>query len=79
MLHYEEALQMRRGHDAYWHDPATALILNSIGELRMKQSDIAGALSSFEEAWKIREQTKTDRTPAAQILKNNLEEARMRA
>lgn len=76
MSHYEEALQVRRRHHAYGHDPDTALILNSIGELRMKRSDIAGALSSFEEAWEIREHTRTDGTPAAQILKKNLEEAR---
>lgn len=51
---------------------ATALVLNSVGELKMKQGDLAGAREAFEEAIFLREQTASLETPAGELVQEQL-------
>ena len=49
------------------------LDLDSVGELKLKNGDTAGARAAFEEAVEIREKTATISTPAGLIVKTNLQ------
>lgn len=76
---YTEALEAQTTEAAGALDPQMALTLNSLGLLAFQRNDLAAAVSHFEQALAIFEQTLGPRTPEAATALDNLGNAQRAA
>lgn len=76
---YDQALEAQRAEAAGALDPQMALTLNNLGLLAFQRDDLAAAVSRFEQALSIFEQTLGPKTPEAATALDNLGNAQRAA